>query len=139
MASGKSAAFQAAFLNAVLNGGTLVMPASVDVAASLAGFDPDATTSAMSEVTGTAYDRLVVTCDTTNFPAASGDTPSQISNGTSFDFGTAGADWGEVTCIYLLDHSTHLVLWGADLAAPVDVLSGDGFAVPAGQWVVQET
>lgn len=47
-----------------------------------------------TECSGSGYARVAVTCNTTNFPAASG---QAISNATVIDFGTpTGSGWGTV-------------------------------------------
>jgi len=56
------------------------------------------------EVTGGAYVRFSVTNNTTNFPNATGDTPSTKNNGVAFTFVTATANWGTILGASIMTH-----------------------------------
>jgi hypothetical protein len=81
-----------------------------------------------TEVSGTAYARIAVTNNATNFPASSSATKR---NGTLIDWGTAGSAWGTVVAVVAFDDATAgnmLDVW--ELASAVTVLSGGTFSVP---------
>lgn len=87
-----------------------------------------------TEVTGGSYARVGVTNNTTNFPNASGTSPTSKSNGTVITFPTASANWGTVVAFAIFDASSggNLIAW-ADLTVNRTVNSGDtaSFAVSA--------
>ena len=66
------------------------------------GVGTDAGTG-FTEVTGSGYARLPTTSG--QWAAASGTSPSTITNNTTFTFATAGAPWGTVIAIGLYDAS----------------------------------
>lgn len=72
------------------------------------------------EVTGGAYARVAVTNNNTNFPAATGTSPTVKNNGTVFTFTTATANWGTVTAWGLFDASSagNLIAWSRLLFNP---------------------
>lgn len=65
-----------------------------------------------TEVSGSGYDRVEVTNDATNFPAASG---GAKSNGQAIAFPMATGSWGTVTHfgIFDADSGGNLLAWGA--------------------------
>lgn len=87
-----------------------------------------------TEVTGGSYARIAVTNNTTNWPNATGTSPTSKSNGTVITFPTATANWGTVVAFGIFDASSggNLLVW-ADLNANRTVNSGDttSFAVSA--------
>lgn len=91
-----------------------------------------------TEVSGGSYARLAVTNNTTNFPAASGGSPSLKANGAAFTFATPTADWGTVVAVGVFDASTagNLIGW-ALLVVPKTILNGASPASWAiGEWAV---
>ncbi|MBE2178871.1 MAG: hypothetical protein IAE97_00160 [Chthoniobacterales bacterium] len=72
---------------------------------------------------GTAYARVAVTNNTTNFPTTSNGTKS---NGTAFTFPTATASWGTVVGwgIYDASSSGNLLFFG-NLTTSRSIASGD--------------
>ena len=85
-----------------------------------------------TEVSGGSYARVAVTNNTTNFPNASGTSPTSKSNGTTITFPTASASWGTVVAFGIFDASSggNLIAW-ADLTSNKTIGSGDtaSFAV----------
>ena len=81
-------------LDHVLGAAAYTAPATLYVALHTA--DPgEAGAQNTNEATGTSYNRVAVTNNATNFPAASG---GSKSNGTAINFATPGAGgWGTVT------------------------------------------
>jgi hypothetical protein len=84
---------------------------------------PDDNGAGGVEVAGGSYARVAVTANSTNFPVASG---GVISNGVTFTFPTATADWGTVIGFGLFDAATvgNLRIKAAVNASKV-VLNGD--------------
>lgn len=76
----------------------------------------------VTELSGSAYARVAVTNNTTNFPAATGTIPTTKSNGTAITWPTPTAGWAAVHAIGIYDASTSgNLLWWLDLvAAEVD-------------------
>lgn len=140
MASGKSLSLEKSLLDSVLGGTAYTPPGTVYVALSTALYSTTATGASMSEVstTSTAYARVAVTNNTTNWPAASGSVvPASKSNGTAITFPTATGAWGTVRAFYIVDASTSgNVLMGADLGTAKTPVSGDvcSFAIGALVW-----
>lgn len=85
-----------------------------------------------TEVTGGSYARVSKTNNATNFPNATGTSPTTKSNGTVVTFPTATANWGTVVAMGVFDASSsgNLIAW-ADLTASKVVNNGDtaSFAV----------
>lgn len=87
-----------------------------------------------TEVTGGSYARVALTNNTTNFPNATGTSPTSKSNGTTITFPAASANWGTVVAFGIFDASSggNLICW-ADLTANKTINNGDtaSFAVGA--------
>mgnify|MGYP001016290781 FL=1 len=79
-----------------------------------------------TEVTGGSYARVALTNNTTNFPNATGTSPTSKSNGVAVTFPTASANWGTVVAFGIFDASSggNLICW-ADLTANKTVNNGD--------------
>lgn len=84
-----------------------------------------------TEVSGGAYERVSVTNNATNFPAASG---GAKANGTAITFPQASASWGTVSQFGIFDASTagNLLVWG-DLTASKTIDSGDTASFAIGE------
>ena len=89
-----------------------------------------------TEASGGGYSRLAITNNTTNFPNATGSSPTTKTNGADFAFPAANADvssgsnmvaWG------LFDASSNgnLIAWGA-LSGAKPWLNLDTFTIPSG-------
>jgi hypothetical protein len=141
MAGNKSAYFERAMLDLALSAITFTPPATLYLALSTSSFSTSATGSVMNEVsvTGTAYARVAITANLTNFPAASGSNPATKSNGTVFTFPTATAAWGTILSAYLVDASTGgSILYGADLTASKVIQTGDTATYAVGALTITE-
>lgn len=79
-----------------------------------------------TEVSGGSYARVAVTNNSTNWPAATGGSPSSKANGAAITFPTPSADWGTVICWGEFDASTsgNLLRWGY-LLTPQVINNGD--------------
>ena len=79
-----------------------------------------------TEVTGGSYARVALTNNTTNFPNATGTSPTSKTNGATVTFPTASANWGTVVAFGIFDASSggNLICW-ADLTANKTVNNGD--------------
>ena len=84
-----------------------------------------------TEVSAGGYARAAVTNNTTNFPAASGTSPTTKHNGTVIAFGTPSAAWGTVVAFGVFDALTggNLLEWGT-LTVSKTINNGDA----APQW-----
>ena len=82
MAGSKSDYLEALILNGFLGGTPITVPTTVYIALSTAAYSDAATGSAMTEVSasGTAYARVAATNNATNWPAATGTSPTQKQN-----------------------------------------------------------
>jgi hypothetical protein len=99
----KSDYLEAQLLNAVLGGGTWTKPGTVYVALfTTAPTDAGGGT----EVSGGSYARVAVTNNATNFPNATGTSPTTKANGTTITFPQASANWGTITSFGILDASS---------------------------------
>lgn len=85
---------------------------------------------------GTAYARVAVTNNTTNFPLATGQSPTLKQNGTAINFPVCTTNWGTCTDFFFADTPTvatgAILGWGT-LTTPKQISSGDSasFAVSA--------
>lgn len=88
------------------------------------------------EVTGGSYQRVTVTNNATNFPAA---VAGSKSNGTAITFVTPSASWGLITHFGIFDAISggNLLRWGA-LTVPKTVDPGDQISFPPGELVATE-
>ena len=120
---------EAAVLNHVF-GATVYTPPATLYAALFTAALGDA--GGGTEVTGGSYARVAKTNNATNFPAATGISPTLKTNGTAIDFATATADWGTVVAVGLFDAPSggNLIGW-SDLSVSKPVLSGDTPSFPA--------
>jgi hypothetical protein len=125
MAGSKSDYLEAKLLDHVLGATTYTPPATVYIA--LFTVSPsDSGGGTEVSTSGTAYARVAVTNNTTNWPNASGTSPTSKSNGTTFTFPTATADWGTIVAMAIFDASTsgNMLYW-ATLNASKLVSNGD--------------
>lgn len=109
------------------------MPATVYIAL-ITTAPSDANGTSIVEASGTAYARVAVTNNSTNWPNASG---RSKSNGTAVTFPTAGASWGTVVGIAFYDAASAGNFLGyAQLGSSQSVASGVTPNFPAGQITV---
>jgi hypothetical protein len=136
MASGKANFYENAILNHTFNAAAMpTIPAAVYVSLHTAAVADDGSGAEVS-TSGTAYARLAVTRNTTNFPTTSTGT---ISNGTLLQWAVATANWGTVTSVGIWDASTsgNLLYWG-DLTASQAINTNNRFEIPIGDLDVSE-
>lgn len=97
-----------------------------------------------TEVTGGGYARVAITCNTTNFPSASG---AAISNGVAFDFGTATSDWApsasQVVGVAFVKTSSGAlgstdIVYYTELTSTRVILNGDPVKIPIGGVTITE-
>lgn len=126
MAGSKSDYLEAKLLDHVLGNTAYTAPATVYIALFTAAPSDTGGGTEVPTSGGTLYARVAVTNNATNWPNASGTSPTVKSNGTTFTFPTAGADWGTVTSVGIFDASSagNLLYW-ATLTASKTVSSGD--------------
>lgn len=93
-----------------------------------------------TELTGSAYARVAVTNNTTNWPTPTGSAPASVSNGTAVAFPQATSNWNTATWFAIYDASTsgHLLFQG-QLLTPTAILAGNTCNFPIGALVVQAT
>lgn len=121
-------------LDHVLGGPDYTRPATVYLAASTV--DPGESGSALAEPSGNNYSRVVLTNNSTNFPAASAGVKS---NGTLISFPAATGAWGVITHYALMDASSAgNILYRFTLTVSKAPTSGDTLTVPIGQLSVTE-
>lgn len=84
----------------------------------------------------TAYARVAVTNNSTNFPNATGTSPTTKNNGTAINFAQCTTNWGTCTDFFFADTSAVATgsIWGwGTLTTPKTISSGDSasFAINA--------
>lgn len=126
MAGSKSDYLEAKLLDHVLGATVFTTPSTVFIALFTASLSDSGGGTEVSTSGGTGYARVSVTNNTTNWPNASGTSPTSKSNGTTFTFPTATADWGTVVAFGIFDASSggNLLYW-ATLNANKVVSNGD--------------
>lgn len=141
----KSQYLEKAVLDGIYGGPAFSLPATVYIALYTTGTLNSAstgTTPGAVEVSasGTAYTRLAVTNNATNFPGATTGVPTRKLNGTALTFPTATADWGTVTQWAILDAPTNgnILHWGAFSSSRL-VQNGDTPTIAAGAIQISET
>jgi hypothetical protein len=92
-----------------------------------------------TEVTGGSYDRCDITNNTTNFPNATGTSPTTKASGVSFAFAAATADWGTIVAWGLHDANTagNLLWWGS-VTPNKTVLNGDTASFASGALTITQ-
>jgi hypothetical protein len=100
---GMSTYLEQHLLDLVFGAQAFTAPATVYVALSTTVVTNSA---APTEPSGSAYARVAVTNNLTNWPAATGNTPATKSNGTAITFPTATGAWGTATYFAIYDAST---------------------------------
>lgn len=111
-------------LDHVFGNAAYTAPATLYLA--LSTTDPLDDGSGITEPVGGSYARLAVANNLTNWPAATGTTPTTKSNGVQFDFATATASWGVVSHMAIYDQVTGGNMLGhASLAVSKTIDSGD--------------
>lgn len=141
MAGNKSTYYERVVLDFGLSGVAFTPATTLYLALSTSAFSTAATGSSMAEVsaTGTAYARVAIVANTTNFPVATGSNPATKSNGAVFTFPTATATWGTIVSAYLVDASSAgNILYGADLTSSKVIQTGDTATYAVGALTITE-
>jgi hypothetical protein len=136
MAGSKSDYLEAKVLDHVLGGGDYSRAANVYCAL----FTTAPTDAAGGvEVSGGAYARVAMTNNATNWPAASGTTPTIKANGTAITYPRATAAWGTVAAWALFDAASagNLLFWGT-LTTPKAVAIDDTPSFGVGALTIAE-
>ena len=138
MGSGKYEYLSQKALNFIFNGGTWTAPGTLYLA--LFTVAPTISTTG-TEATGSAYARVSITSNTTNWPTISGSTTTMTS-GAAFTFAAATGNWSSSsnqTDAGLWDalSSGNLYYWG-DLTTAKPVLSGDTASFASGAVTISE-
>lgn len=115
--------------------GQTALPAIGTVYIALYTANPSEANASGTEVTGGSYARVAFTNNTTNWPAASGTSPTSKSNGVAVTFPAPSANWGVVTGFAIYDALTvgNELGWGV-LTASKTINNGDAapsFAIGA--------
>lgn len=140
MAGSKTAYLAQRMLEHVLGGTAYTKPATVYIALSTAAFNPNATGSAMTEVSAGDYVRLAVTNDLTKWSGATAASPSEKHNAVDFTWSAATSSWGTPQSVYVADAaSAGNVLYGADISNAQLINSGDTAKVAASTFVFDES
>jgi hypothetical protein len=139
VASGKYQYLSQKFLNWLFNSGAFTQPTNLYLA--LFSIAPTISTTG-TEATGSAYARVTIACNTTNWPTISGSTTT-VTSGAAFTFPTATGNWSSSsnqTDAGLWDAAStgNLLYWG-DLTTAKPVLNGDTASFASGAVTVQET
>lgn len=127
----KSDYLEAKILDHVLGGTAYTAPATVYAA--LFSVTPS-DSGGGTELSGNSYARVAITNNTTNWPNATGTSPTTKANGTTITFPTATGDWSTAVAFGLFDASSagNLLIWGA-LTASKTVQNGDTASFAIGQ------
>lgn len=115
---------EAKVLDAVF--GQTALPSIATVYVALYTATPGDANASGTEVTGGSYARVAVTNNGTNWPAASGTSPSTKQNGTTITFPAPTANWGTVVAFAIYDAATvgNELAWGA-LSVNKTINNGD--------------
>jgi hypothetical protein len=130
---------EAALLDHVLGGGDYTREATVHagLATASTGLEAGQATSEVPDANG--YERVAITNNATNWPAATGTTPTVKENGEPIEFPTATGSWGTVSHAFLASSGTHgantIIMWG-ELATPKAITDADTAEFAAGDFEV---
>lgn len=139
MGGSKSDYAEKIVLDLFLGASAYSAPGTVYLALSTAAYSDAATGASMTEVSGSAYSRVAITNNSTNWPAASGTSPATKSNGTTITFTTATGSWGTVLSGYVVDAASNgNILYGGDLTVSKVISSGDTLSIAIGSFSATE-
>ncbi len=129
---------KADILNALYGGAALTVGANVHIA--LSTTTPTSAGANFTEPSGSAYGRVSVANNPTNFPAATVANPSVKSNGVEITFPAATGNWGTLTHFGIFTAASGGVLldWGP-LPTPKTIGSGDTARFAVGALVMRQT
>ena len=138
MPGSKSAYLSNRMLDSVLGGPPYATPTYVYIALSSEVYNDAATGGNFSELLGANYARVAVNNDSASWPAAAN---QQKTNGGTFTFAAATADWLEVRSFYILDAlavGAGNILYGGDLITARIIEAGDTASFGPGSIVITE-
>lgn len=122
MASGTGTYFAAKLLNQMFNGTVYAFVTNIDLRLFSTGGLTAA--GAGTEVTGTGYGPLNVTCNVTNFPVTA---TNSIANAVTLSFVAAGGPWTVAVTLGIYEHGNNNLIVFGDLAATKTLSAGDVF------------
>lgn len=131
----KSDYLEKKLLDHVLGGVAYVAPATVHIALFTTAGVTDAGVGTAAEPVGNGYARLAVANDATQFPAATGASPSRKTNANLLAFAAATGTWGVVLEWAIMDAAVggNVLYYGAfTLAQQREILAGDTATIAAG-------
>lgn len=134
MASGTGTYLAAKLLNQLFNATTYTFATSIDLGLYTTGGITAG--GAGTEVTGTGYARLQVTCNTTNFATTA---TNSISNSATLSFAAAGGTWTVAVTLAIFEHLNNNLLVYGDLAASKTLSNGDVFQFTAGNLTITQS
>ncbi len=104
---------EAKILDAIF--GQTALPAIATTYIALFTANPTDVSGGGTEVTGGSYARVAFTNNTTNWPNASGTSPTTKANGVAITFPAPSANWGTVTGMAVYDAASNgnLIGWTA--------------------------
>lgn len=141
MAGSKSDYLEKVILDLVIGAVAFTPPTTLYFILSTSAYSDAATGASCAEVStvSTAYARVAVSNNTSNFPGATGTNPTIKSNSQAITFPTATGSWGTVQSFYVCDApSGGNILYGADLTTAKTVSSGDTASFAANALQFQE-
>jgi hypothetical protein len=134
MASGTGTYFAAKLLNQLFNATAYTYMTSLDLALFSTGGLTAA--GAGTEVSGTGYARLPVTCSTANFAAT---VTNSIANSVTFSFAAAGGPWTVAQTLGIYEHAVNNLIVFGDLLASKTLSSGDVFQFTIGNLTITQS
>lgn len=136
MPGSKSDYLEKAVLDQWLGGVAPTVPGTVYLALSSAVYSDAGLTS---ELVGGGYARVALTNNTTNFPAATGTSPTTKKQAVAGTFPTASADQGTAQSFYYMDAASGgNALYGGPLDTNKAINNGDTASIPANGVTVTE-
>lgn len=134
MASGTGTYLAAKLLNQLFNGAAYTFATSIDFGLYTTGGITAG--GAGTEVSGTGYLRLQVTCNVTNFATTA---TNSISNSAILSFAAAGGTWTVAVTLAIFEHANSNLLVFGDLAASKTLSNGDVFQFTAGNLTITQS
>lgn len=125
-------------LDCYFGGAAITPPSTLYVRLFTTAYADDGSMTEVSN-SATGYAAAAVTNNSTNWPNATGTNPTVKQNATTINFATATGSWGTVQSFGVFDAATGgNMLYGADLATPKAISSGDTATFANNSLQVQE-
>lgn len=136
MPGSKSNYLETAILNGVLGGPQFTLPPNVYIALSSQLWSENNTGAAFGEIVGSNYARVATINDAIAWPTVTG---SLKTNGVTFTFPAATADWPEILSFAICDAPVNgNILYGGDLTMPRTIAAGDTASFGPGSLLISE-